>query len=112
MFTVFVFGNKHRVLLVWVERSGNILQMGHHVRDMAGRKLFPPTGRISILSVLRRVRHSTVHVTKGQKNREGERERERGSRWIVHRGYEGEQKTSTFVSHVCTHTHTHNQTCN
>lgn len=51
------------------------MEMGHRVRDMAGRKLFPPTGRLSILSVLRRVRHSTVHVTKRQKKKE-EREME------------------------------------
>lgn len=50
--------------------------MGYHVRYMAGRKLFPPTGRIRILSVLRRLRHSTVHVTKGQKKTEWERKTE------------------------------------
>lgn len=44
--------------------------MGHSVRDVAARKLFTSTGRLSILSVLRRVKHSTVHVTKGQKKGE------------------------------------------
>lgn len=67
--------------LVWVgEGSRNIWQMGHHVR---GRKLFPPTVRISILNVLGRVRYSTAHVCKGKKGKKTESE---GSRWIVHRG--------------------------
>lgn len=64
--------------------------MGHSVRDVAPRKLFTSTGRLSILSVLRRVKHSTVHVTKGQKKgekTEWERQTgERDSRWIVHSG--------------------------
>lgn len=64
--------------------------MGHSVRDVAPRKLFTSTGRLSILSVLRRVKHSTVHVTKGQKKggkTEWERQtEERDSRWIVHSG--------------------------
>lgn len=64
--------------------------MGHSVRDVAPRKLFTSTGRLSILSVLRRVKHSTVHVTKGQKKEkktEWERQtEERDSRWIVHSG--------------------------
>ncbi len=72
--------------------------------EMAGRKLFPRTGRLSILSVLRRVRHSTVHVTKKKKSGKERQRRERGSRWIVHRGQEGEQKTLTFVSHMYIHT--------
>lgn len=83
--------------------------MGHSVRDVAPRKLFTSTGRLSILSVLRRVKHSTVHVTKGQKkgkkNRVGKTDRRERQQMDCSQWIRGRTKDLNFQeSHVCTHT--------